>query len=79
MKKKKKLINSEWRLSVMALAVFIGGSIGSQLVFLPDVPYLPPIYGWFTGSVVMVAANVMYVLYKRMKNNRADNENQNQG
>ncbi|WLR58840.1 hypothetical protein [Guptibacillus hwajinpoensis] len=72
---KKKLINSEWRLSVMALAVFIGGSIGSQLVFLPDVPYLPPIYGWLTGSVLMVAVNVIYVLYKRKKNNRAGNEN----
>ena len=63
----------------MALAVFIGGSIGSQLVFLPDVPYLPPIYGYFIGSLLMVAANAIYVLYKRKKNTRAGDEKQNHG
>ncbi|MBN8211178.1 hypothetical protein JI666_20945 [Bacillus sp. NTK071] len=79
MKKKKKLINSQWRLSVMALAAFIGGSIGSQLIFLPDVPHLPSIYGWVTGSVLMVAANAIYVLYKKKKSNNPGNEKQNHG
>ncbi|MGG1684291.1 hypothetical protein [Pseudalkalibacillus sp. NRS-1564] len=74
MKKKKKLIHSEWRLSVMALAVFIGGSFGSQLVFLPDVPYLPPIFGYLTGSLIMVAANAIYVVYKRKKITRTGDQ-----
>lgn len=76
MKGRKKLINSQWRLSVMALAVFIGGSIGSQLVSLPDVPYLPPIYGALTGSVLLVVGNAIYVLYKRKKKNVEGKENQ---
>ncbi|MBP1947509.1 hypothetical protein [Virgibacillus litoralis] len=77
MKKKKKLKDSEWGLSIMAVAAFIGVSIGSQLIFLPDVPHLPSIYGGLTGSVLLVAGNAIYVLYKRMKNNGADNKNQN--
>ncbi|ALX48267.1 hypothetical protein AOX59_06385 [Lentibacillus amyloliquefaciens] len=64
---------------MMALVVFIGGSIGSQLVFLPDVPHLPSIYGCLTGSVLLVAGNAIYVLYKRKKNNGAGNKNQNHG
>ncbi|MFB4166907.1 hypothetical protein [Virgibacillus sp. JSM 102003] len=77
MKKKKKLKDSEWGLSMMALAAFIGGSIGSQIIFFPDVPHLPSIYGCLTGSVLLVAGNAIYVFYKRMKHNGADNKNQN--
>lgn len=58
---------------MMAPVVFIGGSIGSQIVFFPDIPYLPPIYGSLTGAILLVASNAIYVFYKRMKNNRAKN------
>ncbi|GAA0603124.1 hypothetical protein MUO14_12725 [Halobacillus shinanisalinarum] len=75
MNEKVKFKNSKWRLSMMAPVVFIGGSIGSQIVFFPNIPYLPPIYGSLTGSVLLVAGNAIYVFYKRMKNNRAKSEN----
>lgn len=58
---------------MMAPVVFIGGSIGSQIVFFPDIPYLPPIYGFLTGAILVVASNAIYVFFKRMKNNRAKN------
>lgn len=54
---KKKLKNSGWRLIMMAPVVFIGGSIGSQIVFFPNIPYLPSIYGSLTGSILLVAGN----------------------
>ncbi|MCA0984315.1 hypothetical protein LCL89_09680 [Halobacillus yeomjeoni] len=68
MKKLRNLAHSEWRFSLMALVLFIGGSIGSQIVYFPDVPNLPSIYGWLTGAFLLVAGNVIYVLYKRKKN-----------
>lgn len=60
---------------MMAPFVFIGGSIGSQIVFFPDIPYLPPIYGFLTGALLIVAVNAIYVFYKRMKNNKAKSKN----
>ncbi|RWZ54530.1 hypothetical protein EQV77_14770 [Halobacillus fulvus] len=75
MKKKKKFENSEWKMSIMALFIFIGGSIGSQIVYYPDLPNLPSILGYLTGALVMVAGNVVYVIYKRKKRNGAGNEN----
>ncbi|PIC62640.1 hypothetical protein CSV79_16030 [Sporosarcina sp. P13] len=60
----------------MAPFVFIGGSIGSQIVFFPDTPYLPPIYGSLTGALLIVAGNAIYVFYKRMKKNtKSKNDN----
>lgn len=54
--------------------VFVGGSIGSQIVFFPNIPYLPPIYGFLTGCILVVAGNVIYVSYHRLKNNKAKSE-----
>lgn len=59
---------------MMAPFVFIGGSIGSQIVFFPDIPYLPPIYGSLTGALLIVAGNAIYVFYKRMKKQQGKSE-----
>ena len=75
MKKKKEIENSEWKISIMALFVFIGGSIGDQLVHYPDIPNLPSILGSLTGALLLVVGNVVYVIYKRKKSNGAENEN----
>ena len=60
---------------MMAPFVFFGGSIGSQIVFFPDIPYLPPIYGFLTGALLIVAGNAIYVFYKRMKKQQSKSEN----
>ncbi|RWZ54557.1 hypothetical protein EQV77_14910 [Halobacillus fulvus] len=61
----------------MALAAFIGISISGQLVNLSDLPNLPSIYGALTGSLVLVVVNIIYVVFKRVKNNGTKNENEN--
>ncbi|WP_226577577.1 hypothetical protein [Halobacillus litoralis] len=73
----KKLVHSEWRLSVMALAAFIGGMIGSTLVYREL--NLMAVYGYLTGSLCLVAANVIYVLYKKKKNKGSENEKEESG
>ncbi|MUV38748.1 hypothetical protein JNUCC1_02619 [Lentibacillus sp. JNUCC-1] len=56
---------------MLAPFVFLGGSIGSQIVFFSDIPYMPPIYGCLTGALLIVAYNAACVFYNRMKNNKA--------
>ncbi|QHT47331.1 hypothetical protein M662_12815 [Bacillus sp. SB49] len=76
MKKKKKLQDSDWKLSIMALGIFLGVSISGQLTSLSDLPNLPSIYGALTGSLLLVIANLIYVLYKKYKtvNNKKKND-----
>lgn len=76
LKKKKKLQDSDWKLSIMALGIFLGVSISGQLTSLSDLPNLPSIYGALTGSLLLVIANLIYVLYKKYKtvNNKKKND-----
>ncbi|AXI00570.1 hypothetical protein DV702_13065 [Sporosarcina sp. PTS2304] len=58
---------------MIASIVFIGGSIGSQIVFFPDIPYLPPVYGFLTSALIIITMNVIYVFYNKAKGKKNKN------
>ncbi len=58
-----KIFYTQWRLSGYAIFIFIGGVIGSSLVN----PSLASILGALTGSLLLVVANVIYVIFKKKR------------
>ncbi|THE09569.1 hypothetical protein E1I69_21850 [Bacillus timonensis] len=71
----KKLVHSEWKLSVMALQALLGTFIAIFVV--QRELNLTFAIGYLIVFAVVVAGNAIYVLYKRKKNNGRGNENQN--
>ncbi len=59
----KQIFSSDWRFSVYALIVFIGGIIGNLLIDLNS--YF--ILGALSGSLLIVIINLIYVIYKNNK------------
>ncbi|WP_347550014.1 hypothetical protein ABFG93_00340 [Pseudalkalibacillus hwajinpoensis] len=65
MKKMTKLVHSEWRLSVMALAALLGTFIAIFVVRREL--NLTFAIGYLAVFALVVAGNAIYVLYKRKK------------
>ena len=69
----KKDVPSEWRLSVLALMIMLGTFIGIFVV--QHELNLTFAIGYLAVFGLVLAGNTIYVLYKRKKNNGAENEN----
>lgn len=61
----KKILSSEWKMSVYALLVCLGGIIGA-LLFDLGIYY---VLGCVTVLTVLVLINIISILYKKHKNN----------
>ncbi|SFL93663.1 hypothetical protein [Salibacterium qingdaonense] len=73
----KKSEYSEWRLSVLALTAMLGTFIG---IFVVQRDLNLTFVIWYLAVVALVVVgNAIYVLYKKKKNNGAENENQKHG
>lgn len=71
----KKLVHSEWKVSVMTLQALLGTFIAIFVV--QRELNLTFAIGYLIVFAVVVAGNAIYVLYKRKKNNGKGNKNQN--
>ncbi|PSL36286.1 hypothetical protein B0H99_107107 [Planomicrobium soli] len=59
----KKILSSQWKISGYALLSFIGGIIGGLLVN----PSIYVVLGCLTALILLVFANIIYVLFKNNK------------
>lgn len=73
----KRLEKPEWRLSMVAIASTIGTFL-SILIVQRELNLTFAMW-YLTVVGLVIAANVIYVLLKRKKNNRMGDENSNHG
>lgn len=73
----KKLIHSDWKLSVIALWAMIGAFVG--IIVVRRELNVKFVMGYLFVVALLVGGNAIYVYYKSKKRNNSEDSNHNQG